>query len=401
MKRAEIVGRRLAAVVLGLCAAFAAAGQIVPDLDDSAAIATFTAATSATVTVPNVTTGVITYAARFSPDSSMAGSAPVIIIEDGGTSNGTGLYLVNGSVVFAGKYGSLPGKSSLTLDDTDFTDSAIAVTVGQVAFGAENKVYLSYDLNTGGLVASVNGVVTEFVITGSNTGINFDGNNSVFFLAQNNKGWLGGLGEDAYTGTKIPELTAENCVSMVQTTGYTNQLGQIFSSGVTAPQGEGTYAITVEQSGGSTAVAEGYAGDSITLSVSDNPGAYPLTITITDTLDPDQVTVQPAQVVFDSANWQTAQTVTVTAIDDDDMERATHYTAIAFGVSADSASGYFGKTLADTSIAIEENDCGAYGYSPADFNLDCQVDLLDMVMFFDEWMSCSTVDPACQDFRLP
>ncbi|MGE4286749.1 MAG: hypothetical protein AB7F23_09125, partial [Phycisphaerae bacterium] len=224
MRPYNFVDKFLHVILFAALALTVRAGQIVPDFDDTTALVTLTSATASSVTAANITNGKITYAARFNPAAAMADAAPAIILEDGGTSNGTGLYLVNGNVVFVGKYGSMAGWSSLTLEDIDFSDSTIAVTLGQVNFGTENNVYVCYDLSTGLLTGSVNESITEFIIAGSNTGINFDGNNSVFFLAQNNKGWLGGLGEASFTGTTIPELTAENCVNMVQTAGYSNQL---------------------------------------------------------------------------------------------------------------------------------------------------------------------------------
>jgi len=225
-------------LLLSAFALVAQAGVIVPDLDDSGVITALTDTGAANTGVPNITTGKITFAARFNPDASMSTAAPALIIENGGTSNGTGLYLVNGNVVFAGKYGSKPGFSSATLDDIDFTDNAIAVAVGQVTYGAENNVFVSYDLSTGELTGSVNGSITQFNIAGSNTGINFDGNNSVYFINFEQQGWLGGLGEIAYSesGPAGEFLTAENCIGLVQTEGYTDQLGQIFNDVTSVPE---------------------------------------------------------------------------------------------------------------------------------------------------------------------
>lgn len=150
---------------------------------------------------------------------------------------------------------------------------------------------------------------------------------------------------------------------------------------------------------GSIIVKEGQYTDEITLSITSNPLSYPVTIDMADNLDPDQVTVTPSQVVFDSSNWMNAQTVTVTAIDDDDMERATHDTALSITVSADPASPYYGYTIADIDVLIEDNDCGTWGFNRADFNLDCQVNLEDLAYFIQEWIECSLPDPECQDFR--
>ena len=122
-------------------------------------------------------------------------------------------------------------------------------------------------------------------------------------------------------------------------------------------------------------------------------------IDVIDKLDPNQVMLSPPQVIFNSSNWMNSQTVTVTAIDDDDMERATHDTTLQVTVSTDPASPYYGYSIGDIAVDIEENDCGAWGFNPADFNLDCQVNLEDFAAFVQQWVECSLPDPACQDFR--
>ncbi len=158
--------------------------------------------------------------------------------------------------------------------------------------------------------------------------------------------------------------------------------------------------ITVAQTDGNTIVREGGTADQVLVSLSSSPLAYPVTIEVADALDPDQVTVHPAQLVFNADNWQTAQAITITAIDDNDMERAVHDTTLAFTVSADPASPYAGYVIPELTVQIGENDCGAWGFNPADFNLDCQVNLEDFFYFAREWIECSLPDPECQDFRL-
>jgi hypothetical protein len=150
---------------------------------------------------------------------------------------------------------------------------------------------------------------------------------------------------------------------------------------------------------GTTVVREGSTTDDIILSLTSNPLSWPVTISFLDALDPDQVTVSPSQVTFTSANWQTPQAVTVQAVDDSDMERATHDTTLILTITADPQSPYDGFQLADIPVLIQENDCGAWGFNRADFNLDCQVNLEDFSMFALEWIHCSLPDPECQDFR--
>lgn len=150
---------------------------------------------------------------------------------------------------------------------------------------------------------------------------------------------------------------------------------------------------------GATWVKEGSTTDDILLSLSSSPLSYPVTIEIADRLNPAQVTVSPAQAVFTSANWEIPLAVTITAVDDNDMERAAHDTTLALTVTVDPDSPYFGYLLAEVPVVIDDNDCGAWGFNRADFNLDCQVNLEDFSLFALEWIACSSPDPLCQDFR--
>src|SRR6185312_11177513 len=74
--------------------------------------------------------------------------------------------------------------------------------------------------------------------------------------------------------------------------------------------------VTVSQSGGSTAVTEGGATDTFTVALNSAPMAN-VTITINGTAD---VAGTPTALTFTSSNWQTPQTVTLTAVDDDLVE---------------------------------------------------------------------------------
>lgn len=228
------------------------AGVIVPGLDDGTALGQYNVARNGAIAneVADITTGEMTLAARFNPDVSQAAAGPVIVIEDGGTSNGTGLYLAGGHLVFCAK--AVNGRWALptSLSDTDFandgTGKAMAVDLGAISFGAENEVYVSMDLHNGRLFASINGAASLYTITNSTGLENLDGNRSVSFLGvdpiptapDNLYGWLGGLLEENETNqasTLFPQLYWTNAVPMIQTAGYDNQLGQVFSTYIPEP----------------------------------------------------------------------------------------------------------------------------------------------------------------------
>ena len=168
--------------------------------------------------------------------------------------------------------------------------------------------------------------------------------------------------------------------------------------------------IAVSESSGSTIVAEGGvggnpAGDTLDVVLSAPPAAQ-VTITPGDPENPDQVTFSPTSLTFDSDDWSTSKTLTVTAVDDGTLESAVHSTSVAFAV-ASSDSGYNGVAVDEVPVAILENDCGAWGFFSEDRNQDCLVNILDLPLissffdFFPQWLNCSLPNnPVCQDARV-
>ncbi len=107
--------------------------------------------------------------------------------------------------------------------------------------------------------------------------------------------------------------------------------------------------IVLVQSGGNTVVAEGGATDNYTLVLTSQPTAN-VSIALTGT----QVTATPTPLVFTSANWNLPQEVTVTAIDDAQIE-GNHTGSVSSTVtSAD--SNYSSAILAAVPVAIVDND---------------------------------------------
>lgn len=88
---------------------------------------------------------------------------------------------------------------------------------------------------------------------------------------------------------------------------------------------------------------------------------------------------------FDSGNWQSGQTVTVSAVDNDegggDITRS-----ISFSINN---PAYNPVGPVEVKILEDELICGDWGYSPMDFNKDCYVNLYDLVIFAAEWMTCT------------
>lgn len=113
----------------------------------------------------------------------------------------------------------------------------------------------------------------------------------------------------------------------------------------------GVPGITLVQTGGSTDVGEGGIDDSFTLVLDTQPTAD-VTITIT----PDgETTVSPATVTFTAANWNVAQTVTVSAVNDaTDESPDLHSSTIAFAVASADA-GYNGFAIPDLVASVSDD----------------------------------------------
>jgi uncharacterized repeat protein (TIGR01451 family)/uncharacterized repeat protein (TIGR02543 family) len=111
---------------------------------------------------------------------------------------------------------------------------------------------------------------------------------------------------------------------------------------------DGTAGVNVAPS--TVNVEEGGITDTYSVSLNSQPTD---TVTVTIVTD-DQVTVTPSSLTFDATNWDTAQQVTVTAVDDEEIE-GPHTSAISHeATSAD--SNYDGLTIADVTANITDND---------------------------------------------
>ncbi len=118
--------------------------------------------------------------------------------------------------------------------------------------------------------------------------------------------------------------------------------------------------MTVTQSDGSTVVTEGGAGDGISI-VLDYAPTSDVTITITTT-GLDDINYAPQQLTFTAANWQTAQTVTLSAIDDALTEGTESFSLSLTATSLDTA--YDGMHT-NVGVSVIDNDATQLPLSPA------------------------------------
>jgi hypothetical protein len=108
--------------------------------------------------------------------------------------------------------------------------------------------------------------------------------------------------------------------------------------------------VLVTQSGGTTDVAEGGATDTYSIVLSTAP-----TANVTITINPGtQVNVAPSTLTFTSTNWNVAQTVTVTAVDDVLSEGA--HTGTITHTAASTDASYNGIAITSVIANITDND---------------------------------------------
>jgi murein DD-endopeptidase MepM/ murein hydrolase activator NlpD len=116
--------------------------------------------------------------------------------------------------------------------------------------------------------------------------------------------------------------------------------------------------VVVTQSGGSTNVSEAGATDSISLSLGTAPTA---SVTVTLTPNP-MVNVSNAAFVFDAANWNIPQTVTIGA-NDDGFVQGTHLGSIAVNTTSSDAN-YNALVTPPISVSIADNDVAGVRFTP-------------------------------------
>ncbi len=127
--------------------------------------------------------------------------------------------------------------------------------------------------------------------------------------------------------------------------------------------------VTITESGGSTDATEGGATDTYSVVLDAQP-----TSTVTVTLSPDSdVSVSPNPLTFTTGNWSTAQTTTVTAVDDAFVEGA-HTGTVTHSASG---GGYDGVSIASLVANITDNDAAGNTWTQLDFrwydNIDAVV----------------------------
>jgi large repetitive protein len=112
-----------------------------------------------------------------------------------------------------------------------------------------------------------------------------------------------------------------------------------------------TAGLVATQSGGTTDVTEGGATDTIGYTLNSQPASN-----VTVTLTPNaQVSLSSTTLTFTPANWNVAQNITVTAVNDTTVESTTHLGSIVYGVTS-TDTFYNGLVTTPTNANITDND---------------------------------------------
>jgi len=123
-------------------------------------------------------------------------------------------------------------------------------------------------------------------------------------------------------------------------------------------------AIIVTESGGSTDVAEGGATDSYDVVLGSEP-----TADVTITLTPDsQLSTDVTTLTFTPLDWNVAQTVTVTAVDDSVVEGL--HTGVVTHAVASADPMYAVAIIGDVTASITDNDAAGVNIDPVDTEVD-------------------------------
>ncbi|MTJ32622.1 S8 family serine peptidase, partial [Aphanizomenon sp. UHCC 0183] len=159
-------------------------------------------------------------------------------------------------------------------------------------------------------------------------------------------------GLDSLTNTPGVYSLKVDATTIQDNTGNSGDAAKTATFTIAAPPTPG---IMLIQSGGSTAVTEGGNTDSYTLVLKTQPTAD-VTVTLNGG---NQITIDKTTVTFTSANWNTPQTVTVTAVNDTIAE-GNHTSIISHSVSSTDAN-YNNATLPNVAVSITDNDAEIRG----------------------------------------
>ncbi|MEG4806375.1 choice-of-anchor Q domain-containing protein, partial [Microcoleus sp. F8-D1] len=157
-------------------------------------------------------------------------------------------------------------------------------------------------------------------------------------------------------GTETATLTISNPTSGIALGSTTTQNIAITDNDLAG--------VTISQSGNSTDITEGGATDSYTVVLNSQP-----TANVTIAINPDsQSTSSASSLTFTSANWNVAQTVTVTAVNDNLLE-GNHASTISYAASS-TDTNYNAIAITPVTANITDNDTASVNITQSSGSTD-------------------------------
>ena len=115
--------------------------------------------------------------------------------------------------------------------------------------------------------------------------------------------------------------------------------------------------FVVSPAPGPLSLTEGGISHTYTVKLGSQPTAD-VAVAITETPDDDGITVSPASLTFTTSTWNTAQTVTIAAVEDNDYTIDT--ATVSHSVITSDTSGYGSLTIGDIAVTAKDNDAAIF-----------------------------------------
>ncbi|HEY9808399.1 MAG TPA: esterase-like activity of phytase family protein, partial [Halomicronema sp.] len=239
------------------------------------------------------------------------------------------------------------------------TGTTITITNGVIAAGGYFLLERTAD-------TTVNSIPANFVYTGglnntTGTSLILRSSEGTIIDSANENGGVWPAGSNAATNARFtmerldptsPDIDSNWRTNNGITRNGTDALGNnIFGTPSTQNSAYTTPGVVITESGGSTVLTEDGVTDSYTV-VLQTPVTAPVTVNLTNV--GGQTLTTPTSLIFDNTNWNVAQTVTVTAVDDTTAE-GTHTGTIQHTVTS-TDSRYNGMAVNSISASITDND---------------------------------------------
>ena len=183
--------------------------------------------------------------------------------------------------------------------------------------------------------------------------------------------------------TRIDEVAVWNRALSV------DEIGFLYNDGQGNSVTNAAY-VQITESDDYTAVEEGGTQDSYEVVLGSEPSDD---VEVTATPGDSQIDLgggagAAVTLIFTDKNWDSPQTINVTAYDDDVYEGSDLHTTTIIHTATSNDNDYDGISIRSVDVSVADNEltCGDWGYLVTDLNKDCYVNLADFALFASEWL---------------